>query len=112
MVDEKNSSSSGNGILFGILAYIIPIIMPLVILLYDDTKGDKFLVFHAKQSLSIAIIWIVALFIGVIPIFGWIVAIVLNLVSIVYLILGLLNVLKKKMTPLPLIGQFADQIKI
>lgn len=50
--------SSDDSKLIGALCYIIGILVPLFVLL-TDKKSDKFLVFHAWQSLLLSVVFIV-----------------------------------------------------
>jgi uncharacterized membrane protein len=67
MPEEKTSGakaaaapaqSSSDDNLFGALCYIIGILVPLFVL-FTDKKSNKFLAFHAWQSLIFTAVWIV-----------------------------------------------------
>jgi uncharacterized membrane protein len=62
----KPASSNDDGI-FAALCYILGIIVPLFIL-FTEKKQNKFLAFHAWQSLIFSVIWFVVFFIGAIGI--------------------------------------------
>ncbi len=59
---EKKAAPASGGSddtkLIGALCYIIGIIVPLYVLL-TEKKNDKFLAFHAWQSLLITVVWFV-----------------------------------------------------
>jgi len=71
MADEKTTAgketpaapAAGSGTddskLFGALCYIIGVLVPLFVL-FTEKKNDKFLVFHAWQSLLLTVVWVVA----------------------------------------------------
>jgi len=63
MPEEKKASAapaaaSSDDNLFGALCYIIGIIVPLFVL-FTEKKSNKFLAFHAWQSLIFTVVWIV-----------------------------------------------------
>jgi uncharacterized membrane protein len=61
MADEKGGASSDSK-LFAALGYIITVLVPLFVL-FTDKKNDKFLAFHAWQSLILTVAWFV-IFVG------------------------------------------------
>ncbi len=78
-------------------------IISIVVLL---TKGDsKFAKFHAKQGAALFIISAITVWI---PIFGWI----LNIILIVFMLMGLINALNGKWAKVPLIGDLVAKIDI
>jgi uncharacterized membrane protein len=71
--------------LISMLAYIVPFAMPLIVLLSESSVGRQFQRYHAVQSLALSIVF-VALFaaaaigtaiLQVIPVIGFLVAVVL-----------------------------------
>jgi uncharacterized membrane protein len=90
-----------------IIGYILPflIFLPLV----TEGKNDPFARFHANQQLILLLFWLgghtvagmlVVLFIGIL------ILPLTSLASLVFAILGIINVLNGVMKPLPLIGRF------
>ena len=75
-------------------------------------KDDKFVFFHAKQGLVLFIVEIITYFILTIPVFGWIIAPIASLIWFALSIVGIINVLGGEMKELPILGKFADKIKI
>jgi uncharacterized membrane protein len=91
---------------------IISYIGPLCLIPLLTKESDEFVKFHAKQGLILfageVITWIV---IAIIPIL-WLLG---NLVGIFWLILsilGIINVVRNEKKEIPLIGKFAEKIKI
>ncbi len=84
----------------------------LVIIPILTNKEDEFVKFHIKQGLVLLITAVVAMFVGVVPILGWIIAPLVSLACLVLAIIGIINVLGGKKKQLPLIGQYAEKIKI
>lgn len=68
-------------------------------------KDSKFAVWHAKQGL---IMFIASIILSFIPFVGWI----LNLVILVFVIVGLVKALDRQWYKVPLIGDLAEKIKI
>jgi uncharacterized membrane protein len=87
-----------------ILGYIL-FFIPLL----TDAKDDPFVKYHVKQGLLLWIIAIASVVIGVIPILGWIIALIVPLVVFVLAILGIINAANGEMKPVPLVGQYAEQ---
>jgi uncharacterized membrane protein len=86
--------------LWAILGYLgILCLIPLL-----AKKDSKFAQFHAKQGLILLIgeffVWV--------PILGWL----LGIVIFVFWIMGIINVLNGKMTPLPIVGELAAKLNI
>jgi len=76
-------------------------------------KDSPFAQFHAKQGLILFIASIAVGIASVIPFIGWFLLAPLGgLFTLVLLIIGIVNVFGGKMQPLPVIGQYADKIKI
>ncbi len=106
--EEKAGEKSEGVNAIAILSYIgILVLVPLL-----AAKDDEFAQYHAKQGLVLLIAGVVAMFIGVIPILGWILAPLITLACLILAILGIVNVLKKQKKELPVIGKYAKQFKI
>ncbi|NLJ96320.1 MAG: hypothetical protein GX321_04140 [Clostridiales bacterium] len=91
---EKNKTMAG-------LAYLL-FFLPLIAC--PDSKFGKF---HANQSLLLLLAAIGGnIILGLIPIIGWVLMPIYNLVILAFSILGLVNGLGGKAKALPLIGQF------
>ncbi len=106
--------------LFALLCYLISIIGVVIVL---ATKKDRseFSIYHAKQGLVLFIAEIAtgivyAIIAGIfawIPYVGWSIASIIGgilwLLVVILLIVGIINSLTDKKTPLPLIGQYGDK---
>ncbi len=75
---------------FGIIGFLIAFL---------TSKENKYVMYHAQQSLILVICMLVA----PIPVIGWIVAIG----ALVLFIIGLLNGFKGEIKPLPVVGNYA-----
>lgn len=103
MPEESKGQSSNT--LMAVLCYFgILVLIPLL----TDAKNDPFVKFHIKQGLVLLIAYVICGFIFWIPVIGWL----LGLVLFVLFIIGVINAATGKQSPLPIIGQMADKIKI
>jgi uncharacterized membrane protein len=118
----KAAKGSDDNMIFGILAYLLGIIGFLIVLLAK--RDNKFAMYHAKQSLVLTIValivfipgTIIAIIFGLIPVIGWIIALLIWLVEMVvllglliFVVLGIINVVNNQMKPLPVIGRFGEK---
>ncbi|MBZ9578021.1 DUF4870 domain-containing protein [Patescibacteria group bacterium] len=102
------STKQGDQNLIAVLSYLgILFLIPLLVV-----KDNRFVQFHAKQGLVLFIAEIATVVIAWIPILGWIAGFILWIVWFVFSIMGIVNVLGGKKTPLPMIGKFAGKFKI
>ena len=106
-VSETPKKFDDNKII-AILSYIgVLCLIPLF-----TKKDDKFIFFHAKQGLVLFIVEIITYFVLMIPILGWIIAPIASLIWLALSIIGIINVLGGEMKELPILGKYADKIKI
>jgi uncharacterized membrane protein len=83
-----------------LLSYLgILVIIPLLV-----KKDSPFVQFHAKQGLVLLIGWVVSWF----PVFGWIIGIIVFVLSII----GIINVLNGERKNLPIVGDLAEKINL
>ena len=105
------------------LAYLLSIVGCLYVLFFH--RGKKFAVYHAKQSMMLAIVAVIAPVIWIvvgwglvwIPLVGPLVAAALfSLVMATYILLavvwivGMVYAQQAKMKPLPVIGEWAERL--
>jgi len=84
------------------LVFFIPLLM-------DEYKKNKFVMFHTEQSI---VLLIVNLLVNIIGIVTCGIGYILFIAVIVYYIIGIMNALGGKVTPLPLIGQFGEKFNL
>jgi len=98
-------------VLWATLAYVLSIVGFLLVL--SMRKHDRYALFHAKQSLVLffgfVIAWLVE---AVVPLVGWLVGRVLTVLLVILVVVGIVNALRGKETPLPVVGVFAEKITI
>lgn len=83
--------------------FFILVLIPLLV-----RRSSKFAQAHARQGLLLCVIEIIAAFLFWIPVLGW----VLVLAILAAAIYGLAQSLSGKYSPLPLLGVYAEKIKI
>lgn len=100
-------SSNNNNSLMAILAYLgILVVVPFL----TDAKSDPFVKFHIKQGLVLLIVELVGTFIYSIPIIGGLLGNVIWVGSVIWVIIGIMNVTAGKTKELPLIGKYSKYI--
>jgi len=104
MAESKTSGTEKNTGM-AVVAYLL-FFVPLLI---DEVKDDPFVKFHVKQGLLIFLTLIAGLMVGVIPLIGWLIAMIAPFFVFVMLVIGILNALAGKKEPLPLIGKYAEE---
>ena len=77
-------------------------LISLVVLLVK--KDNEFVLFHARQGLVLAIL---ATIFSLIPIIGWF----LNLIVIIFAVIGIVKALAGEIWKMPFLGDFAQKIK-
>lgn len=110
--NEKKLGSNGKTAdtqkLWGIIGYIFPILffIPLVM---DDLKTNVYSKFHANQQLVLFLAAIAVNIVGsIIPILGWFIILPIgSIILIVLAIIGIINAVKGKQKPLPMIGKIS-----
>lgn len=88
----------------GIVAYLT-VIGLLIAFILNQEKKDAFGTYHIRQALGITVCGITLSFIAIIPILGWIVAILGSLLLFVMWIVGLINAVNGNMKPVPVLGE-------
>lgn len=96
-----------------IVSYIT-VIGWLVAFFVGKEKADNLLKYHLKQALGVVILSIalgivIQVIAIVLPTLAWIISSVLYIISIGYMVIGVLNAVSEKQKPLPLIGDWADK---
>jgi uncharacterized membrane protein len=91
---------------------LISYIGPLCLIPLLTKEQDEFVKFHMKQGLVLFIAEVAfSVIMSVLPLL-WAVGWIVNIVALVLSIMGILNVTRDEKKELPLVGKFADKIKI
>jgi len=104
MIDE------GKGLAW--LSYLgILLLIPLLV-----NKDNEYSRFHVKQGIILLICWIgwqiVSIILHIIPVIGTIVWAGGLLFLFILMVMGIINALNGKTEPLPVIGKYAEKIKL
>ncbi len=98
-------------VLWATLAYVLSIVGFLLVL--SMRKHDRYAMFHAKQSLILFFGFVIAWLVdAVVPFVGWLVGGVLTVLLVILWVIGIVNALRGKQVPLPVVGVFAEKITI
>ncbi len=105
-MEEKNKEEQTN--IMALISYFsVLCLVPIL-----AKKKDEFVKFHAKQGLVLSIGEVATLIVvGIIP-FLWFLGNLLGLFWLVLSIIGIINVVKNRKKELPLLGKFAEKIRI
>ena len=97
-----------DGKIFAVLSYLwILCFIPLLL-----KKDNKFAVFHAKQGLVLFIAEIALWIVRIVPILGWFISIVGSLLCGILALVGIVQALMGKYWKMPILGDYAEKIKI
>ena len=103
---QKEAQKKNTGM--AIVAYIL-FFIPLL----TDSKNDPFVKYHVKQGLGLFICGVAVSVLS--RIFSWYLMWVTSLLSLgvfILFVIGVITASKGEEKPLPLIGKFAEQLKI
>jgi uncharacterized membrane protein len=75
-------------------------------------KDDDYVMFYAKQSLLVFIVFVVAGVIGIIPIIGWAISPIVSIFGVVLWVISWIYALSGEKKQVPLIGQYTDKINL
>ncbi len=107
---EKKVIDEGKSLAW--LSYLgLLLLIPLMV-----NKDNEYSKFHVKQGIVLLIcgiaVTIISSNLGFIPVIGAMTAALMRICLLVLAIMGIINALTEKTTPLPIIGQYAEKIKI
>tara|TARA_R110000765_G_scaffold213296_2_gene318378 strand:+ start:579 stop:923 length:345 start_codon:yes stop_codon:yes gene_type:complete len=101
---ENKTTVINEGKNIAIIAYIT-IIGLIIAYVMNNDKKDAFATYHIKQSLGLAATGLALGIVGMIPILGWIINI-LGIIVLLYMwVMGLMNAINEKESPVPFIGE-------
>ena len=103
-------AKSSDSKLWAFLAVLLSIVGFLLVFLLK--RDDKYAMYYAKQSLIVFIGFVIAMGVKIIPFVGDFASAILWLVLIILYILALVYSLSGEMKATPLVGEFADNVKL
>jgi len=104
---SNNKDIEENKILAAIGYLGILCLVPLLL-----KKDSPYAQFHGKQGLILLLAWVVFNVVMVVPIIGWLVGFVGNILCLVLMVVGIVNAISGEKKKLPLIGQYGDKINL
>ena len=107
---KKANKKEDDTKLFAFLATFLSILGFIIALV--TKKDNKYVMFYAKQSLIVFIAYVIAAIMVVVPLVGWVVSPILYLLTFILWIFSWVYALSGEMKETPIIGHFANQIKI
>ncbi len=101
---ENKTTVVNEGKNIAIIAYIT-IIGLIIAFVMNKDKKDAFAAYHIKQSLGLAATILALGIVGMVPILGWIINI-LGIIILLYMwIIGIMNAINEKESPVPFLGE-------
>ena len=73
---------------------------------------SQFAKFHGRQALILVIGEVINMFIGIVPVIGWLLAIIGSIALIILSILGILKALAGEYWEMPYLSEYAKKIKL
>jgi len=101
---ENKITVAHDGKNIAMIAYITFIGLIIAFVMNNDKK-DAFASYHIRQSLGLAVTGLALGIIGMIPILGWIINILGIFVLLYMWIMGLVNAINGKESPVPFLGE-------
>ncbi|HLD31547.1 MAG TPA: DUF4870 domain-containing protein [Patescibacteria group bacterium] len=81
----------------------------LPLLLKKDSPYAKY---HGIQGLVLCIFWVIINAVGIIPVLGWMIAVLGNILCLLLMIVGMLHAANGEGKELPFIGQYAKNLNL
>ncbi|MCC5943541.1 MAG: hypothetical protein JJT94_01295 [Bernardetiaceae bacterium] len=93
----------------GIVSYITIIGWVIAYMKNKDNMTD-YGTFHIRQSLGLSVAGIALSFVSVVPFLGWVISTLGSLVLIVFWIMAIISAINEEQKPLPLVGEFFQDL--
>jgi uncharacterized membrane protein len=107
-MSETKVTTAQNQNVMGAVAYLLGFITGIVLLLIE--KDNKFVRFHAMQStITFGGLFIVSFILGLIPILGGLVGLVLNIAALILWIVLMVKAFQGEKYMLPYVGKIAEE---
>lgn len=111
MAENKDLGKTSCGLqpnIAGLLAYLAGWITGLIFFLIE--KENKFIKFHAMQSIVVSVAFIVLSFVlGFIPVIGWVLLPLVGLAGLIIWIMCMVKAYQGEMFKLPIAGDIAEK---
>jgi uncharacterized membrane protein len=92
----------------GLLCYVLGWVTGIVFLVLE--KENKFVRFHAMQSLAtFLVLFIILVIIGMIPFVGWVISILISIFMLILWLFLMYKAFKGELYKLPIVGEFSEK---
>lgn len=92
----------------GLLSYILGLVSGIIF--YVLEKENKFVRFHAMQSIIVsAVFFVLSMALGFIPIIGWVLALPVSIVGLLLWVLLMVKAYQGEYFKLPVVGEIAEK---
>jgi len=92
----------------GLLCYVLGWITGIVFLILE--KENKFVRFHAMQSLgTFLVLFVILVIIGMIPFIGWVISILISIFMLILWLFLMYKAFKGERYKLPIVGEFSEK---
>jgi uncharacterized membrane protein len=105
-VQKKDDDSK----LFAFLATFLSVVGFIIAL--ATKKDNKYVMFYAKQSLVIFIIYVIAAVVVIVPIIGWLLSPIIYVLGVILWIISWIYSLSGKTKKVPVVGKYAESINL
>ncbi len=107
---KQESKKDDDSKLFAFLATFLSIVGFIIALLVK--KNDKYVMFYAKQSLMVFIVFVIGWAIMIVPVLGWVLGPIIDLVGLVLWLISWIYALSGETKEVPLVGKYAKKIDL
>ncbi len=107
---KKSEGLYDNSKLFAFIATFLSVVgFILAILLW---KNDKYVMYYAKQSLLIFIIFVIGAVVSIIPFIGQFIGAIVYIIGVIFWIMSWIYALSGERREVPIIGAYAESMRI
>lgn len=106
----KKQKKTDDSKLFAFFATFLSIVGFIIALIAK--KDDKYVMHYAKQSAIIFIVFVIAAAVGWIPFIGSIIKVVVNIIGLLLWIISWVYALSGEIKDVPIVGEYANKLKI
>ena len=96
--------------LYAFLATFLSIVGFIIALIAK--KENKYVMYYARQSLIIFIIFVISAVIKIIPFIGEVASVIVYVIAFIFWLLSWIYALSGKMKEIPLVSQYSEKLKL
>lgn len=104
---QTTQESTSDDRLWALLCYLIPVVVPIIVLLMEDKKSRPFIKKNAIQALALGVVMVVVYTIlALIPVIGWVITCILGIGYYILMIVYAMKAYKGGEVVIPVITNF------